>query len=98
MIATLNPTLSTLAFLETSATFVLLILYWSLYSETLSRFLAYWIAGWSSYTVLTLIRCVSIWHGGPLAPRPVGTFALLAAVFILASVMELVRQSWRLRY
>src|SRR5579863_7739058 len=98
MISTINPTLSTLAFLETFATFLLLIVYWSLYAGTRPRFLMYWIAGWSSYTVLAVLRCVSIWHGKAVLPRSLGFFALIAAIFTLASVMELVGQRWRLRY
>jgi hypothetical protein len=59
-----------IAFMEGSAAFILLILYWLLLPSFPARFFRYWLAGWTLYTTLQGLRIFSLWRGGPNVPWP----------------------------
>ena len=77
-----------IAFMEGSAAFILLLLYWLLLPSFPARFFRYWLAGWTLYTTLQGLRIFSLWRGGPDVPHFGQALSFLAAVFFLASVLD----------
>src|SRR5579862_1981886 len=77
-----------IAFMEGSAAFILLLLYWLLLPSFPARFFRYWLAGWTLYTTLQGLRIFSLWRGGPGVPHFGQALSFLAAVFFLASVLD----------
>ncbi|HEV3481055.1 MAG TPA: ATP-binding protein [Candidatus Acidoferrales bacterium] len=77
-----------IAFMEGSAAFILLILYWLLLPSFPARFFRYWLAGWTLYTALQGLRIFSLWRGGPDVPHFGPALSFLAAVCFLASVLD----------
>src|SRR5579863_6135303 len=77
-----------IAFMEGSAAFILLIVYWLLLPAFPGRFFRYWLAGWTLYTALQGLRIFSLWRGGSDAPHFGHALSLLAAAFFLASVLD----------
>ncbi len=77
-----------IAFMEGSAAFILLILYWLLLPSFPARFFRYWLAGWTLYTALQGLRIFSLWRGGPDVPHFGQELSFLAAVCFLASVLD----------
>jgi PAS domain S-box-containing protein len=83
-----NPGFHEVAFIEASATLVLLVLYFSLYSGSRLRCLRYWIAGWSVYTLVATVRAYSLFRGGSGSPRPMGLLGVIATAFFLAAALD----------
>ncbi len=83
-----NPGFLAIAFMEGSAAFILLVLYWLLVPGFPARFFRYWLAGWTIYVGLEGLRIYSLWRGGSDDPRFVPALSLMAAALFLAAVLE----------
>jgi PAS domain S-box-containing protein len=93
-----NPGFLAVAFMEGSAAFILLVLYWLLVPGFRARFFRYWLAGWTVYVGLEGLRIYSLWRGGSNDPRFVPALSLLAAALFLAAVLECRGLGRSLRY
>jgi PAS domain S-box-containing protein len=93
-----NPGFLAVAFMEGSAAFILLVLYWLLAPDFPARFFRYWLGGWAVYTALESLRILSLWRGGSDNPRFSFGLSLLAAALFFAAVLECCGQGKRLRY
>src|SRR5271170_4521469 len=98
MTFTSNPGFLAVAFMEGSAAFILLVLYWLLVPGFPARFFRYWLAGWTVYVGLEALRIYSLWRGGPYDSRFVPALSLLAAALFLAAVLECRGMGRSLRY
>ena len=58
-----NPGFLAAAFIEASAAFILLLLYWFFAAGFPARFFRYWIVGWSIYLAWKCIHVVALWRG-----------------------------------
>ena len=83
-----NPGFLAIAFMEGSAAFIILVLYWLLVPAFPARFFRYWIGGWTLYAVLQALRIFSLWRNGSDAPHFGQALSFLTAVFFLASVLD----------
>lgn len=83
-----NPGFLAVAFIEGSAVFILLVLYWLLTSNFPARFFRYWLAGWTVYAGLEALRVFSFWSGGPDHPHLTAALSLMAAVLFFAAILE----------
>ncbi len=93
-----NPGFLAVAFMECSAAFLLLVLYWLLLPGFPARFFRFWLAGWTVYAGLECARVVSIWRGG-LGESSLTTLASpLVAALILMAVMECAGSTTVVRY
>jgi len=98
MTFTSNPGFLAVAFMEGSAAFILLVLYWLLVPAFQARFFRYWLAGWTVYVSFEGLRIYSLWRGGSNDPRFVPELSLLAAALFLAAVLECLGLGKSLRY
>lgn len=92
-----NPGFLAVAFIEGSAAFILLVLYWLLAQGFPGRFFRYWMAGWTLYLGVSAMRIFSLWRGGPDNPRLSEVFSLAAVALFLASILERTGHGRRLR-
>jgi PAS domain S-box-containing protein len=83
-----NPGFLAVAFIEGSAAFILLVLYWLLVPGFGARFFRFWMAGWTVYVGLESLRIYSLWRGGLYDPEFVPALSLLAAALFFAAVLE----------
>jgi len=83
-----NPGFLAAAFIEASAAFILLVLYWLLAPGFSARFFRFWIAGWMVYVGLGSLRIYSLWYGGSDSPTPAPALSLLSAALFFAAVLE----------
>jgi len=83
-----NPGFLAVAFMEGSAAFILLVLYFLLVPGFPARFFKYWLAGWTVYVALEGLRIFSLWRGGPDHPRYGSAISLIAAALFFAAVLE----------
>jgi PAS domain S-box-containing protein len=93
-----NPGFLAVAFMEGSAAFILLVLYWLLLPGFTARFFRYWLAGWTVYVTMEGLRVYSLWQGGPNEPRFVAALSLLAAGLFLLAVLECLGRAKNLKY
>ncbi|MFZ3199789.1 MAG: ATP-binding protein [Candidatus Acidiferrales bacterium] len=93
-----NPGFLAVAFMEGSAAFILLVLYWLLAPDFPARFFRYWLGGWCVYTALEGLRILSLWRDGPYNPRFSFELSLVAAALFFAAVLECCGQGKRLKY
>jgi PAS domain S-box-containing protein len=93
-----NPGFLAVAFMEGSAAFILLVLYWLLIPAFPARFFRFWVAGWTVYVGLEGLRIYSLWRGGSNDPRFVPELSLLAAALFLTAVLECLGLGKSLRY
>jgi len=93
-----NPGFLAVAFMEGSAAFILLVLYWLLVPSFPARFFRYWLAGWTVYVGLEGLRIYSLWRGGSNDPRFVPELAVLAAALFFAAVLECLGLGKSLKY
>jgi PAS domain S-box-containing protein len=91
-----NPGFLAAAFIEASAAFILLVLYWLLAPGFSARFFRFWIVGWTLYVGLGALRIFSLWHGGPDNPPFAPSLSLLSAALFFAAVLECRGQGKRL--
>lgn len=83
-----NPGLLAAAFIEGSAAFILLVLYWLLAPGFPKRFFRYWLTGWTAYVALGAMRIYSLWSGGGDDPRFSSAVSFVVAVLLFAAVLE----------
>ena len=91
-----NPGFLAVAFIEGSAAFILLVLYWLLAPGFTARFFRYWMAGWAAYVGLEGFRIFSLWRGAPDNPRFGTAITLLATALFFAAVLECTGRAKRL--
>jgi len=83
-----NPGFLAVAFIEGSAAFILLVLYWLLAPGFTLRFFRFWIAGWVTYVAIGAYRIFSLWRGEQYDLRFGPAASLLATAMFLAAVIE----------
>jgi len=83
-----NPGFLAVAFIEGSAVFILLTIYFLLAPNFRARFFRYWLAGWTAYAGLEALRIFSFWHGGSGHPQVATALSLMVAVLFFAAVLE----------
>lgn len=93
-----NPGYLAAAFIEASAAFILLVLYWLLARGFSARFFRYWLAGWTVYFAVGGWRIFSLWRGRPDAPGYVASLYLVAAAVFFAAILEFVGRGRQLRW
>ena len=93
-----NPGFLAVAFLETSAAFILLVLYWLLAPGYSARFFRIWMAGWTIYVGVGALRIFSLWRGGADSNRFTSLLSSLAAALFFAAILEFSRQEQQRRW
>ena len=93
-----NPGFLAAAFIEAFVAFTLLVLYWQLAPGFPNRFFRFWLAGWTIYASLGIVRIISLWRGGPENPPVSAVLAVAAAALFFATSLECTGQRGRLRY
>ncbi len=93
-----NPGLLAVAFIEASAAFILLVLYWLLAPGFPARFFRIWMAGWTLYIGLGGLRIYSLWRGGSDDPYFAPVLSSLAAALFFAAILQCAGQGRRLNW
>jgi PAS domain S-box-containing protein len=93
-----NPGFLAVAFMECSAAFLLLVLYWLLLPGFPTRFFRFWLAAWTVFAGLECVRIVSIWRGGQGESSTTTLLSPVVAALILAAIMECAGKGAMLRY
>jgi PAS domain S-box-containing protein len=93
-----NPGFLAVAFIEASAAFILLVLYWLLAPGFPARFFRIWMAGWTVYIVLGGLRIYSLWRGGSDDPHFAPALSSLAAALFFAAILQCAGQGRRLNW
>jgi PAS domain S-box-containing protein len=93
-----NPGFLAVAFMEGSAAFILLVLYWLLVPGFSARFFRYWLAGWSVYVALQGLRIYSLWTDGPSQLRLDRALSFLTAALLFAAVWDCLGRGKSLKY
>jgi PAS domain S-box-containing protein len=93
-----NPGFFAVAFMECSAAFLLLLLYWLLLPGFPARFFRFWLAAWSVYAGLECARIASIWAGGNGETSATSLISPIVAALVLAAVIECAAKESVLRY
>lgn len=93
-----NPGFLAAAFLEASAAFILLVLYWLLAPDFTARFFRIWIVGWTIFVAAGALRIYSLWCGRCDDTRYISLLSSLAAALFFAAIMEYSRQERRKRW
>ncbi len=93
-----NPGFLAVAFMEGSAAFILLVLYWLLLPGFSARFFRYWLAGWTVYVGMEGLRIYSLWTGGANEPRFAPALSLVVAALFLAAVLDCLGRGKSLKY
>ena len=93
-----NPGFLAVAYLECSAAFLLLVLYWLLLPGYSARFFRFWLAAWTVYAGLECVRIAALWRGGQDESSATTFIAPVLAVLILVAVVECARDGATLRY
>src|SRR5215472_14811010 len=83
-----NPGFLAVAFMEGSAAFILLVLYWLVATNFSAGFFRYWIAGWTIYTGLEGLRIYSLWRQTPGASHLIPALEVLATVLFFGAVLD----------
>ena len=93
-----NPGLLAVAFIEASAAFILLVLYWLLAPGFPARFFRIWMAGWTLYIGLGGLRIYSLWRGGSDDPHFGPVLSSLAAALFFAAILQCAGQGRRVNW
>jgi len=83
-----NQGLLAIAFLQTSAFLVLLVLYLLLYRDLPARFFRLWIAGWTFFTLYGATHVLTLFGAAPRGRLLVMELSLGATAFFLASLLD----------
>ncbi len=83
-----NPGFLAVAFMECSAAFLLLVVYWLLLPGFPARFFRFWLGAWTVYTALECVRIASIWRGGQGESSEATLISPIVAALILAAAIE----------
>ncbi len=86
------------AFMECSAAFLLLVLYWLLLPDFPTRFFRFWLGAWSVYAGLECVRTAAIWAGGNGETNATSLISPIVAALVLAAVAECAANGSVLRY
>jgi PAS domain S-box-containing protein len=82
-----NPGLLAVAFMETAAASILLVLYWLLLPGFRARFFRYWLAGWTCYVGLEGLHVASLFAGS-VSLRLSFIASLVPALLFLAAALD----------
>jgi len=82
-----NPSFLAIAFMEGSAAFIILILYFLLLPSFPARFLRLWVGGWAAYVSLEALRIASLARGGEWPQLSFG-LSVIAVAFFFAAVWD----------
>lgn len=93
-----NPGLLAVAFIECSAAFILLVLYWLLAQGFPARFFRTWMAGWTVYVAVGALRIFSLWRGGLDDLHSISVLSMLAAALLFSSILECTGSERHLRW
>jgi PAS domain S-box-containing protein len=93
-----NPGFLAVAFIEASAAFILLVLYWLLAPGFPARFFRIWMAGWTIYITLGGLRIYSLWRGGSDDPHFAPVLSSLTAALFFAAILQCAGQGRRLNW
>jgi PAS domain S-box-containing protein len=93
-----NPGFLAVAFIEASAAFILLVLYWLLAPGFPARFFRIWMAGWTIYITLGGLRIYSLWRGGSDDPHFAPVLSSLTAALFFAAILQCAGQRRRLNW
>jgi two-component system NtrC family sensor kinase len=93
-----NPGFLAVAFIEASAAFILLVLYWLLAPGFPARFFRIWMAGWTVYLVLGGLRIYSLWRGGSDDPYFAAVLSSLSAALFFAAILQCAGQRQRINW
>ncbi|MGH9563547.1 MAG: hypothetical protein ACRD3S_19010, partial [Terracidiphilus sp.] len=85
-------------FMECSAAFLLLVLYWLLLPGFPARFFRYWLAAWSVYVGLECARVASFWSGGQGESDVATLISPVVAGLIFAAAVECAGRRNMIRY
>lgn len=83
-----NPGFLAVAFMECSAAFLLLVVYWLLLPGFPARFFRFWLGAWTVYTALECVRVASISRGGQGESSVATLITPIVAGLILAAAVE----------
>ena len=83
-----NPGFLAVAFMEGSAAFILLVIYWLLAANFSARFFKYWLAGWTVYTGAEGLRIYSLWRGRLDGVHLGAWLSMVAAVLFFAAILD----------
>jgi PAS domain S-box-containing protein len=83
-----NPGFLAVAFMECSAAFLLLVVYWLLLPGFPARFFRFWLGAWTVYTALESVRVASIWRGSQGESSAATLISPIVAGLILAAAVE----------
>jgi PAS domain S-box-containing protein len=86
------------AFMECSASFLLLVLYWLLLPGFSARFFRFWLAAWTLYAGLECWRVASVWRGGQGESSVITLVSPIVAGLILVAASECAGREGVLRY
>ena len=93
-----NPGFLAAAFIEAFAALILLVLYWQLAPGFPNRFFRYWLAGWTLYASLGVVRIISLWRGGPEYPPAIAVLSVAVGGLFFATSLECTGKRSRLRF
>lgn len=83
-----NPGFLAVAFMECSAAFLLLVVYWLLLPGFPARFFRLWLGAWTVYTALECLRVAAIWRGGQGESSAATLISPIVAGLTLAAAIE----------
>ncbi len=98
MIFLSNPGFLAVAFMECSAAFLLLVLYWLLLPGFPARFFRLWLGAWTVYAGLECLRIASIWRGGNGESIAATLVSPIVGGLVLAAAIECAGNDKLLRY
>ncbi len=93
-----NPGFLAVGFMECSATFLLLMLYWLLLPGFPARFFRFWLAAWTVYAGLEFVRISSIWGGGKGESGVTTLISPIVAGLVFVAAIECSGKGNALRY
>jgi PAS domain S-box-containing protein len=93
-----NPGVLAVAFIEASAAFILLVLFWLLAAGFPARFFRIWMAGWTLYVGLGGVRIYSLWRGGTDDSHFGSVLSSLSAALFFAAILQCAEKGRRVNW